>query len=397
MTAAAGPADVRTIRRNNLRSVLLELVASPGSRAALAQRTGLTKATVAALVEPLIAQGILEEREPARNGRGRPSRELRFHQDGPVAVGVEVNVGYLAVTALSLDGHVHAATRVAHENRMLAPDALFTDVAELVKRTCDGVDGHVLGIGLAVPGVLDGPRLVRAPNLPQLVGGHPGEIMAGLLGMNEVPVDNEANLAARAHLWPHAVAGPGFVHVSGDIGVGAGIVIDDHVYRGTSGFAGELGHVVVDRDGLPCPCGGQGCLEQYAGLSAILRAAGQHDLAALLRALADDDPRAVGAVSAAGSSLGVALSSLLNVCDVPTVLLGGIFAELFGRLRPSLTAELNRRVLSTCVRPVEVRPSTLGSAAAARGAAAMIAQRACREPERLLVGERSTVHVNGDG
>jgi predicted NBD/HSP70 family sugar kinase len=123
-------------------------------------------------------------------------------------------------------------------------------------------------------------------------------------------------------------------------------------------------------------------------LSTILRAARRANLATLLRALDDGDPRAVEAVSAAGASLGVALGSLLNVCDLPTVLLGGIFADLFAHLRASLSAELDRRVLANCVRPVQVRPSTLGSAAAAQGAAAMIAQRACREPERLLVHDR---------
>ncbi|WP_410050109.1 ROK family protein, partial [Actinomadura sp. CNU-125] len=87
--------------------------------------------------------------------------------------------------------------------------------------------------------------------------------------------DNEANLAALGELWFGGGTRLGdFVHVSGEIGIGAGIVVDGRVFRGAHGFAGELGHLVADPSGPSCPCGGRGCLEQIAGQDALLRAAG---------------------------------------------------------------------------------------------------------------------------
>jgi len=381
--SASAPTHLHTMRQQNLGTVLLQLVRAPGSRADLAQRTGLTKATVASLVDPLIAGDVLEEGTPESNGRGRPSRELRFHPNAPVAIGAEINVDYLAVATLSLDGQVRHSRRIEGDNRDLSAREMSRRMAKLIAALRDEVSQPILGVGLAVPGVADGPEVLRAPNLPALAGHRPGVVIADLLDLADVPIDNESNLAARAHLWPHPVGEQDFVYVSGEIGVGAGLVIHGELYRGASGFAGELGHVVVDRSGPRCGCGGQGCVEQYAGQTAMLRAANRRDLTGLLRALAGGDVKAERAVSAAGSALGVGLASLLNVCDLPQVVLGGIYADLFDALKPALTAELDRRVLATSLRPIEVRPSAYGGGSAVRGAAGMLTYRACREPERL--------------
>jgi hypothetical protein len=88
---------LRQVRLGNLRTVLLALVDRPGSRADLAARTGLTKATLSNLTEPLLANGILLEEPATLAGVGRPSKPLRFHPDGPVALGAEINVSHLAV------------------------------------------------------------------------------------------------------------------------------------------------------------------------------------------------------------------------------------------------------------------------------------------------------------
>jgi len=416
------PADQQSIRRHNLGLIARAVSAAPGSRAELAQRTGLTKATVSSLVDSLLAQGILTEGEPATARVGRPARPVSLNPAGPVAVGLEINVDYLAGCRMDLTGAVQ-------DRRLLAVDNRPRPAAEILRQLCE-LAGELwppgrslLGVGLAVPGVVGASRqLLRAPNLPKLTGQPLAEQLGRLLADRlmvsnhsaervsaaspaempaaadmtaaspaaaemtaaspEYPVlmDNEANLGALG--WLRGTTGRrDFVYVSGEIGIGAGLVVDGALFRGTSGFAGELGHVVVDRDGPPCGCGGRGCVEAYAGLQVLLGASGKPDLASLSAAAASGDERAVAALTAAGSALGVGLASLLNVVDLPAVVLGGSFASLFELISPALRVELGRRVLSGA--PVELARSSLGIEAAVRGAAGAVLDRALADPGAL--------------
>ena len=156
---------LRQVRLGNLRTVLLALVDRPGSRADLATRTGLTKATLTNLTEPLLANGILVEQPATLAGLGRPSKPLRFHPDGPIAVGVEINVEHLAVETLGLDGETLERHRVPADNRTATPAEVLDRVAALISEVVD--PRPLLGIGLAVPGVVHDGVVVRAPNLPE--------------------------------------------------------------------------------------------------------------------------------------------------------------------------------------------------------------------------------------
>ena len=383
MSVPGTPAGSQTVRRHNLSLITSALAGAPSSRAELAQRTGLTKATVSSLVDDLMARAIVVEGQAAAAGVGRPARPLRLNPDGPVALGVEINVDYVAACVLDLTGELRRYRHQAGENRA-------RDAAEVIGRAA-AVAGAVLaeagqpllGAALALPGVVgaDG-TLLRAPNLPGLTGTRPGDRLAGALAVPVPVVDNEANLGALASLRAEPDAGPDFVYVSGEVGVGAGLVVGGELFRGVGGFAGELGHVVVAQDGPDCGCGGRGCVEQYAGLEILLRAADQPDLEHLEAAVAVGDGAALTAVEQAGNALGVGLASLLNVMDLPKVVLGGMYARLFEAITPSLTGQLNRRVLSPR-RPDRLSRSSLGIDAAVRGAGQAVLDRALRHPAGL--------------
>jgi predicted NBD/HSP70 family sugar kinase len=204
------------------------------------------------------------------------------------------------------------------------------------------------GAALAVPGLVDPDGLIRvAPNLGwQDVDG--GDLLKSVPALADLPivVDNEANLAALGELRADGGGGQSFLYVSGEVGIGAGIVLDGELYRGGRGWSGEIGHVTVYPDGRPCRCGADGCLEQYAGQEAMTADA---DLAA--------------------SALGIALSAVVNLLDIDEIVLGGGYAPAFERLRPGIEAEISRRVLTAELAPVTLRPATLGADAAMRGAA----------------------------
>lgn len=201
------------------------------------------------------------------------------------------------------------------------------------------------GLAVAVPGLVarDGRTVVRAPNLDW----HDTDL--GALFPTEFPltVDNEANLGALAELWLGDGTPPDFLHVSAEIGIGAAVVVDGRLLRGTRGFAGELGHVPVWPEGPECACGGRGCLEQYAGEEAVLRAAGvepgEDRVGLLAERAAQGDPDVRRALDGAGTALGIALTGAVNLLDPETVVLGGALSGLAPWLLPSLEAELDRR------------------------------------------------------
>ncbi|GHE61473.1 hypothetical protein GCM10014715_13600 [Streptomyces spiralis] len=242
------------------------------------------------------------------------------------------------------------------------------------------------GLAVAVPGLIgrDGRTVVRAPNLDW----HDTDFAALLPDELAPAVDNEANFGALAELWLGEGTPRDFLHVSAEIGIGAAVVVDGRLLRGTRGFAGELGHVPVEPEGPACACGGRGCLEQYAGEEAVLRAAGLEPgegRVGLLATRAEAGDEGVRrALSDAGTALGIALTGAVNLLDPETVVLGGALAALAPWLLPSLEAELARRTAGPAC-PVSV--SRFGPEGPLLGAAHAVVRAVLDDP--AAVAERA--------
>jgi predicted NBD/HSP70 family sugar kinase len=405
MRHEVAPVRHGTMRERNLAVVLGEIArCQPVSRARLAQMTGFTKTTVSTLVAALGDAGLIKEDGPVRGGeRGRPATAVSVNGDRVGGLGLEVNVDYLAACVLDLGRGIRHRRIVPADNRGRAPERVTADLSLLAERTIAAADGDRLSIAgavVALPGALDraGGRLRTAPNLGWADVAI-GTLLAEALPRLPLPADhdNEANLAALGELW--LGDGPelgSYLHVSGEIGIGAGIVVDGAVFRGAHGFAGELGHVVVDPAGPACACGGRGCLEQIAGQEAILRAAGIDEatatssaspdgpLSALVTRLSAGDERALAAVRRAGESLGHALAAAVNLLDPDTIVLGGIFSALAPWARPAAEAALADAAGVVRASPPRVTVSRLGGDAAALGAAALVVERVLGDPARLV-------------
>lgn len=398
MTDPALPARHDFLRRHNFGLVLTTIAArGPLSRAQLAVDTGLTKATVSQLAERLVSCGLVRELEPARGAVGRPGSPLELDRKGIVGLGVEIAADYLAVCAADLSGAVVIHRVEGRDNRGAAPSAVIDRVAALVHAVREDLQAtgrSALGVSVAVPGLVEGGHTVRlAPNLPGWtdlpLAAHLSVALATQL---PIEAENEANLAALAELWYGIATDLDFIHVSGEIGVGGGVVVDGAVFRGVRGFAGELGHVTVDPAGPLCGCGSTGCLEQYAGQDALLRAAGvtgdsstrdgdpNGPLRELVSRAEAGDGRTTAALDAAGRAIGLAVAAVVNILDVPTVVLGGIYAPLAQWLVEPVETELRLRALANRWDPVTVLVSTLGTQAAVRGAAGVCVDRVLRDP-----------------
>lgn len=384
------PAGQHTVRRHNSALVLGTIADSPGiSRAGIAARTGLTKATVSSLVERLMSAGLVTDGEPERrSGPGRRGTSLSLAATGPRGLGIEIGVDYLASCLVDFTGQVVVSRTRPSDNRALRTEQVLSTVAKDVRAAARG---HRLGgVGLAVPGLVEpATGLLRlAPNL----GWSDVDLQAELsrrIG-KELPatVGNEADFAALGELWDGGHGDPGdFVYVSGEVGIGAGIVIDGELFHGVHGLAGEIGHIPVHPQGPVCACGARGCLERVAGQDEILRRAGidpQGGLAELVHRLETRDRTALSSVRLAGRRLGTALSIVVNLVDVPTIVLGGAYATLEPWLSGPLLEELSRRVVSARWSPVRVLRSTLGASAAMRGAAGVAVRAIHADPDSFV-------------
>ncbi|WP_329342978.1 ROK family transcriptional regulator [Streptomyces sp. NBC_01352] len=385
------PDTQQGMRRRNLARVMHTVSAEgPLSRAAVASRIGLTRAAVSTLVDELIRSGLLEELGPERPGRvGRPGSALAVSGHGPAGIGAEIGVDHLAVCAVDLRGAVRSRAVRYGANRGRAAGPVIEELVGLVRRVVGEAESEGLwpaGLAVAVPGLVarDARTVVRAPNLDW------NDTDLGALLPSDFPlaVGNEANFGALAELWLGEGTPRDFLHVSAEIGIGAAVVVDGRLLHGTRGFAGELGHVPVRPDGPACACGGRGCLEQYAGEEAVLRAAGlelgEDRVGLLAGRAADGDEDVRRALRDAGEALGIALTGAVNLLDPQGVVLGGALAGLAPWLLPSLREELARRTAGPAC-PVSV--SRLGSEGPLLGAAHSVIRAVLDDP--AAVAERA--------
>jgi predicted NBD/HSP70 family sugar kinase len=288
----------------------------------------------------------------------------------------------------------HRAVRRA-DQRPRPPERVLADLRRLAGAAIVAVAPHgldVAGTALAVPGLVDADGVVRfAPNL----GWRDVAAGSALAGLDApaVSIDNEANLAALGEL--RAGTDRSFLYVSGEIGIGAGVVLDGALLRGARGWSGEIGHVAVHPDGPACRCGARGCLEQYAGEEAILAAAGlpgspSEAITHLAGAAGAGHAPALAALDGAATALGVVVAGVVNLLDVDTVVLGGAYARLAPWLAPGVAREIAARVLTSRWSPVRVRASVLGGDAAVVGAAGSAVRAVLDHPAGWLVAQAAT-------
>ena len=403
---ATGLANQRAVRRHNLGVVLRHVSEhGPRSRATIALETGLNKTTVSSLVTELIGLDLLVERGLEQRGTvGRPGQVVELSGSGVVALGLEINVDYLAVRALDLTGAERHRALDVRDNRRVEVSAVLDRLAALATAALDVVQGAGLrpvGATVALPGLIDASSgaLLVAPNL----GWTDVPVVDGLrerLSGPPFPVaaDNEANLAALAELWEGTARGLSDVlYVSGEIGVGAGIIVRGELFRGSQGFGGEFGHMTIDPNGRPCACGSRGCLETIVGLEALLERAGLEPAAAtttgsgqpvseLAARARMGDEQALAALREAGRWLGLGIASAANLLNFQAVVLGGFFAQLATWLAAPIAHELEAHVLASRWSVPRLLPSTLGPEAAVRGAAASSLRRVLSDPASAEVG-----------
>jgi predicted NBD/HSP70 family sugar kinase len=346
------PGSLERLRAANMRAILTLLAGEgPMSRADLARGTGLSRTTVSSLVTALIGTGQVAETtgrgKPHKGGSGRPPVLVTLSAPEGGVAGVDIGHGHIRVAVADRTG-----TILAEELAVVDVDAhgaeSLDQAAAMVRdalRAAELPRTDLHAVGMCVPAPLD--RRSSRVSTGILRGWRdlsPGEELERRLG---VPVfaDNDANLGALAEL-NHGVARgiDDLVYVKLASGLGAGIVLGGRLHRGTSGIAGEIGHVQVGEDGQVCRCGNRGCLETLVAaprLVGLLQPAYDEELSTeRIRELDEDGDAGVRRVlTDAGRTTGRALADLCNSLNPQAVVVGGSLgtsASLVAGIRASI-------------------------------------------------------------
>ena len=361
------------IRRHNRTALLRRLhVDGPSTRASLAAELGLNRSTIKALVDGLAEAGVVAERVPAlRSGAGRPSLLVLPQPSAAVVIAIDVRVEHVAMGFVGLGGEILGRDSW-NLHRTRDPGEVITHIVESARLMADDLDATAVGVGVSVPGVVrraDG-HVHEAPNL-HWTGVALGKRLEAVLKL-PVQVGNDAELGALAeHVRGAARESADMVYISADVGVGGGVILSGQPLRGSGGYVGELGHMVVNPRGLRCYCGCDGCWETEVGEPALCRALGLPDdaprgaVVAALRAL--DDPSVLDEFA---GWLALGLANIVNVLGPELVVLGDLYTALPASVVDAVSAAVQvRSLVSRAVGGTQVVISPLGRDAKLIGAA----------------------------
>ncbi len=361
------------MRKRNLGSLLRHLhVNGACSRSELTALTGLNRSTVGALTAELEEAGLVRSEQPIGHGVGRPSIMVAPAGERAYVLAVDVGVEHASVALIGLGGSVLARRELQH-----VPGETPRKLIQRARRVVDSLvataaDGSVcIGIGVSVPGVVrhsDG--LVHiAPNLGWIEVPL-GSIIATVLRTNlPIAIANDADLAAIAEHARGAARGLSHVvMISGDVGVGGGIIIDGRLMTGAGGYGGEIGHMVINPSGgRSCRCGSVGCWETTIGEQAVREALGvltESEVRASLLEATRGDPR----LAEVGRWLGLGVANLVNICNPQAVVFGGMFGDLYRVVDEAVAQQLGNS-LAAPLEGLVLRSAALGPDSVSMGAA----------------------------
>ena len=395
--ARAASAESREFTRHLVAVLDYVRAHGPCTRSSLVAGTGLSRAVVTQRVAALLEYGLLIEAGRGPSTGGRAPRTVSFSSDAGYLLTADLGATSIDVAVANLAGeilvHADEPSDVA-----AGPNAVLSRVEELFHRCLTEVDrlpGELWGIGVGVPGPVEFET--GRPIAPPIMPGWDGYRIRERFLKYGAPVwvDNDVNVMALGELTAGVGRGQqNLVFIKIGTGIGAGIIVDGRLQRGSQGCAGDIGHIQVphsDREVI-CRCGNVGCLEALAGGAALGRdaeLAASEGRSAFLRALLDErgsltaadvgraaehgDPTSVELITSAAREIGLALATVVNLLNPSRIVVGGGVAEVGDLLLATIRQTVYRRSLPLATRHLVVERSELGGLAGVTGAAVMVA------------------------
>src|SRR5215216_8106473 len=404
--------DQESLRQINLSTVLTHLRQNaPISRAALAEITGLNRATITRLVRELMEHGFVRETGFQSLRAGRPSILLQLDPDAGCIIGAEIEVKFGSIILTDLAARVLWLQEVDFGDND-EPDAVFNTTAQLVRRAlaqAGETNRHILGLGMSLPGLVDVSSgvLLFAPNMRW----SDVPVKQWLEKEFNIPiyVDNKANMAALAESYFGSARDSNYVlYINITAGVGSGIVLNQRILPGASGLAGEVGHMSINPNGPKCNCGSYGCWETYVSALAVFRRVRESILAGQESQLADvvqdgferitvplmvdaarnGDQVALAAFEETGYYLGIGLANLINTFNPQKVVLGGYVTQAYEFLLPVIQKTVQERALRWPREAADIVVATYLNDASLIGAVATVYGQILSNPNQAFKAKR---------
>jgi predicted NBD/HSP70 family sugar kinase len=400
-----GPAGQNLVRRLNSALILDQLLSdSPQSRASLAQQTGLNRSTISSLVHDLFQQNLIREVGlEAAYSRGRPGMLLELNPAGGCVVGIEINVEYISVILTDFTAHT-LWRRFIKADATGNPDRTLDLAADVLHTALRAGAAHglkPLGIGVALPGLVnaDTGTLVYAPNL-QWSDVNLRERWGPVF---DVPLytENDGTTSALGEYYFGVAKGcRDFIYLGTGVGLAGGLMLNGEIYRGAGGFAGEIGHIIVQPDGELCGCGRRGCWETQVGPRTVFRrivqaladgapsiipdlVAGNLDaitMDVVVDAADQGDPLALDTLSGIARSLGTGIVNLIHIFNPDMVVLGGSLTLAGDYVMPVISEIITTETIRAPAQMVALALSSQGTGACVKGAVALVIDGIVRKP-----------------
>lgn len=401
--------DLSFVREIHLSLILRYLhKQAPLSRAQLANLTNLNKSTVSSLVEELINRNLIHEIGQNASWTGRPATLLELNPAAGCIIGVELGVDFVAVILTDFTGSI-LWRRQQDADPSEAQEATIDQTLHLVDeamQAAKSMQSRLLGLGLSTPGTVNTSEglLIFAPNL------HWRNVPLGKIFSEHTNlptfVDNDANAAALGeHFFGVARHVQSFICIYAGVGIGGGIFLNGELYRGCSGFAGEIGHCtfLFETFQSPCHCGKSGCWETFANQYSVLervRARLEVKRSSIIPAIMAEnnspltfqiivkaaeagDIEATEALAEAGKALGIGIANLINIFNPQMIVIGGPLSLAGSFLLPAVEESVKIRALNEVLAEAEILLSQFGADASLIGAAALVIQAIIANPSRI--------------
>lgn len=372
------------VKRLNRQTVLKYLAQNKGiSRVELTAKTGLTKMTITNIITEFLEHNLICTQQSTEHygaAIGRKPVCLSFSGASPVILGIWISRDYCSgiVTDLHLSTIGMHNVRLSGENK----NSLEQKLVGLVEKLLDGVNRPVVGIGVSSIGPLDLEKgvLLKVPNFYHITNFPVKDLLQKRFGL-PVFLQNDMNAAALAEKYfgiCREVAN--FVYVGLSNGVGSGVVVNDRLFDGASGYAGEVGHIVIDYHGELCQCGNRGCLETYISVPNLIKSFEEtfhrrFEDFALLCDFCSRDPAGAQWMRERMELFSIGLANLCNIIDPDILVLGHEGALLDRDMLRYLEESINRKVLASGFANIRVVPSSFSTLAPLLGASVIILEK----------------------
>ncbi|QDV48873.1 ROK family transcriptional regulator [Gimesia fumaroli] len=332
----------------------------PSSRAEVKRLSGVTAPTVSKAVSSLLKSGMLEEYEEAATSRGRPAKKLRLAEETAQVIGLVIDTPTCTLVATGLDGNIREKKQIEFKT----PDtyeALLQKVSEEVNKLKSTHGVRTWGVGISLPGLFDSHegRSILSPNVPITNSQYVRKDLSKRTGLQCVVLQETDALCLAERHAGLARDMDDFAMLDASTGIGLGVFIEGRLLKGSSGLAGEIGHLPMVPDGVKCGCGRSGCLETIASDTALTRLVSKRigrdlDIHQIQELVQTDDLNVAEELNNVCNQLTFALATVINLFNPQTLFVHSRMFDMDAALFDRLIENTETKALASSFRDCRI-------------------------------------------